>query len=103
MLIGPVGVSYPFGADFVPTVTPISDYYGMQLLEGHTLTIETSTPADGPGDFVNKLDPTINVYDGGHNLVASDDNSAADGRNALLVLDLPAGDYFIEVVGRAAR
>ena len=100
VLVGPVGISYPHGGDFVPTVPPSTDYYEINLLSDEIVTIETSTPADGSGEFVNDLDPIVRVYDGVGNLLYEDDNSAADQRNALLAdIDLPAGTYFIEVVG----
>ena len=74
------------------------DFYKITVDGSSPLVIETSTPAGGSGEFVNELDPIVRVYDAARHLVASDDNGA-DGRNALLVLDLSAGDYFIEVVG----
>ncbi len=76
------------------------DTYAVTLAEGATLTLQTQTPAGGPGEFVNTLNPRVRVFDAAGNLVAEDDDSAADGRNALLSFPVPeggAGTYFIEV------
>ncbi len=76
------------------------DFFEITLSLGTPLEVETFTPADGSGEFVNLLDPLIRLYDAAGNLVASDDNSAADGRNAKLSYQVPpgaAGTYFIEV------
>ncbi|MGL4422426.1 MAG: M36 family metallopeptidase, partial [Gemmataceae bacterium] len=51
---------------------------------GSTLQVVTSTPGSGPGEFVNTLNPNIELYDSAGTLVASDDNSDPDGRNAIL-------------------
>ena len=78
-----------------------------------------STPADGPGEFVNTLDPLIRVYDAAAAWWHSDDNSAPDGRNAQLELPGPrrrrghllhrgaspagtSGEYSVSIVGPQA-
>lgn len=74
------------------------DYYGYRLEAGDQLRVETRTPAGGPNHFVNALDPAIEVYNPGGSLVASDDNSAPDGRNALLTcVAADAGTYKVRV------
>jgi hypothetical protein len=76
------------------------DVYEVSAAAGQTLTITTATPFPGPGQFVNTLDPMINLYAPNGSLVASDDNSAADGRNTQLSYVVPAGAgglYFIQV------
>jgi hypothetical protein len=76
------------------------DVYEVSATGGQTLSIVTSTPFAGSGEYVNTLDPMINLYDPNGNLVASDDNSAPDGRNAQLAYEVPAGGdglYFIQV------
>ena len=69
------------------------------------LTISTTTPGDEVGEFNNGLDPIVELYyaDGAapEVLIASDDNSASDGRNALLTYTVPsdaAGIYRSAVV-----
>jgi hypothetical protein len=77
-----------------------SDVYQVEVGAGQTIDIETATPADGPDEFGNLLDPLIRLYDAAGNLVASDDNSATDGRNAKLSYTIPAGaegTYFVEI------
>lgn len=61
-----------------------ADYYSVQLTAGQTRFMTTSTPGDGSGEFTNTLNPKIEIYDPSGALIASDDNSAADGRNAIL-------------------
>ncbi len=58
------------------------DWYSVTLGTGETtLQIESATPADGPGEFVNTLDPSIELYDStGTTLIASG-SPLADGRN----------------------
>jgi methionine-rich copper-binding protein CopC len=76
-----------------------NDIYKVLANAGDTLSISTSTPFPGAGQFSNTFDPAVNVYDSTGTLLASDDNSAADGRNAQLSFAVPAdGAYFIEVV-----
>jgi hypothetical protein len=78
-----------------------TDYYSISAKVANVLTISTSTPADGPGQFVNTFDPKINLYNSAGVLVASDDNSAPDGRNAQLTFKVPsggAGTYYVQVL-----
>ncbi|KKN76798.1 hypothetical protein LCGC14_0366650 [marine sediment metagenome] len=78
------------------------DEYSIPVQAGDTLTITTSTPADGAGEPINNLDAAIELYDPLGNLVASDDNSAPDGRNALLThLATASGDYVINIYNAA--
>jgi subtilase family serine protease len=62
----------------------VADYFHVQVQAGDTLTIGTATPGDGAGEFVNLLDPLVELYDPSGELVEMDDNGAADGRNAQL-------------------
>jgi hypothetical protein len=78
--------------------TPDDDYYSIPLSAGQTIGLRTSTPGDGSGQFVNTLDPALDVYDPNGNLVATNDNGAPDGRNAMLSYTAPtAGTYSIRV------
>ncbi len=98
--VGPVGVPYPRGGDFFPLVTSSRDVFQFEVASAQTVIIETTTPAGGPGEFVNELDPVVRVYDAGGNLVVENDNGAADMRNAWITLEgLSAGTYFIDVTG----
>lgn len=79
---------------------PNSDFYEVVLGEGQPLQVETGVPAAGMGAYDNQLDPVIRIYNESGDLVAEDDNSASDGRNARLVYNVPAGGagtYFIEI------
>ncbi len=40
-----------------------SDYYLIHADAGHGIQLATSTPSDGSGEFVNLLDPKIELYD----------------------------------------
>ena len=60
------------------------DYYQFEVQVADSLTLVTSTPGDGPGEFINQLDPFLELYDPSGLLVGSNHDGAADGRNALL-------------------
>ena len=64
----------------VSSVSNDSDYYGVSVNPGSTLVVATSTPADGPGEFVNNLNPKIELYNPSGTLVASG-TVGPDGRN----------------------
>lgn len=74
-----------------------ADRYSFNLAAGETITWTTTTPDFG---FNSNLDPKIELYDPSSVLVASDDNGAPDGRNALLSYTAPsAGTYSLRVLG----
>jgi hypothetical protein len=77
-----------------------SDFYRVFVSAGQELQLQTFTPAGQAGEFVNNLDPALRLYNAQGALVASDDNSAGDGRNAKLSYVVPgpmARTYFVEV------
>jgi len=79
------------------------DYYRVSVNAGDGLTISTSTPADGPYQFTNLLDPKLELYGPSGELLASNDNSAADGRNALLLhMATATGLYTIRAFAAAS-
>lgn len=61
-----------------------SDYYQIEVNAGDNLTITTATPAGGTGEFINDVDPKIELFDPDGTLVGSADNEAGDGRNVML-------------------
>lgn len=74
------------------------DWYRFEASAGDLLELGTQTPAGGPGEFVNDLDPILELYDAAGNLLASNDNSAADGRNARITYAaLASGTYYVRV------
>src|SRR5262245_11173650 len=76
------------------------DWYSITVIDGH-LQFETSTPADGPGEFVNRLDPHIELFDStGATLIATGE-PLEDGRNeSINVSGLPApATYLVRVTG----
>ena len=80
------------------------DFFIFQANAGDSLVLATTTPGDGPGEPLNTLDPIIELYDSAGILVASDDNGAADGHNALVEYAVPAGGTGIyRVAVRSAR
>jgi hypothetical protein len=77
---------------------PVDDWYSVTVISGR-LQFETSTPADGPGEFVNTLDPHIELFDStGATLIATG-APLEDGRNESINLSgLPApATYLIRV------
>ncbi|MCC6473479.1 MAG: Ig-like domain-containing protein, partial [Burkholderiales bacterium] len=80
------------------------DSYTFQAVAGQPLDIRTFTPGDGPGEPLNTLDPRIELYgpEGEAGAIYSDDNGAADGRNARLALAAPAtGTYEVRIIAAA--
>jgi len=76
------------------------DWYQLSLTAGDSITLTTSTPGGGPGQFVNNLDPRIELYSPSNVLIGSDDNSAADGKNAILSKSASVtGNYRVRVIG----
>ena len=94
-----------------------ADYLRIEVASGDEIIIRTHTPGDGSGEPLNDLDPAIELYDDTGALVATSDNEAVDGRNALLthtavsggtyrilvrgseVGNRAGGDYILEVQG----
>jgi hypothetical protein len=86
------------GKSTLITPQPPDDWYSVTVIDGR-LKFETSTPADGPGEFVNTLDPHIELYDStGATLIATGE-PLEDGRNeSINVSGLPApATYLIRV------
>ena len=52
------------------------DFYRVTVDSQRTLEVQTSTPADQAGEFINLLDPMVRVYNSAGVLVASNDNGA---------------------------
>ncbi|HKF42486.1 MAG TPA: PPC domain-containing protein [Thermoanaerobaculia bacterium] len=79
--------------------SPDADYYAFGVNAGDNLVISTATPADGSGQFVNTLNPHIQLYDKDGNLVASG-TVMADGRNEQInYTALSTGAYRVEING----
>jgi hypothetical protein len=71
------------------------DFFQVNAAEGQTLLVRTTTP----GGSANTLDPAIRVYGPDGTLVAADDNSGGDLRNAQLSYLVPvSGIHFVEVL-----
>ncbi len=77
-----------------------SDLFSFPVAVGGTITIRTSTFADGPGEFVNTLDPSLQLYDPAGNLVASG-SALADGRNEQIVYTAATGGTFYVAISAA--
>jgi hypothetical protein len=77
----------------------LADVYKINVPAGGTITAQTLTPADGGGQFVNTLDPRLRILDSTGVAVASDENGAADGRNAVVSYNNSgaAAVFYIEV------
>ncbi len=79
------------------------DDYSISLTAGTPLALLTSTPGDGNGEPLNTLDPRLRLLGPTGAQVAIDDNSAPDGRNALLTYTpTVSGTYYIEVSSTTA-
>jgi len=76
------------------------DWYQFLVDAGDTITLQTYTPGDGPLEFVNLLDPRIELYGPSGMSLLSDDNSAGDDHNARIVhVASESGSYRVRVTG----
>src|SRR5262249_49415417 len=80
-----------------------ADWYSVNVTSpGSGLRFSTSTPADGPGQFVNTLNPHIELYDPSNTLVATG-VVQADGRNEVIqYTPLVAGNYRVRVTAEGS-
>jgi methionine-rich copper-binding protein CopC len=77
-----------------------TDYYYVNANAGDKLHFATTTPAGGPGEFINNFYPELLLYDNNGNLVAIANGNASDGRNSVIDFTVPdggAGKWTIEV------
>src|SRR5262249_23929782 len=75
------------------------DWYGFAVNAGDSLSLQSKTPADGPGQFVNTLNPKLELYDPSGVLVASG-VVLGDGRNESISYSaLATGLYRLRVLG----
>jgi hypothetical protein len=74
------------------------DWYSVSVPNaGEQLRFETRTPSDGAGEFVNALNPRIELYRPDGVLIASG-IALADGRNELIQINAPvAGTYHVRI------
>lgn len=78
-----------------------SDIYAISAQQGQLVIVSTETPFDNAnGSPVNSLDPELQaIHFNGVNIMASDQNSAPDGKNAYLSFIAPATQtYYIKVI-----
>jgi methionine-rich copper-binding protein CopC len=80
-----------------------TDYYQFNVNAGDNLVITTTTPGGTSGNglqFINDLQPTINLYNAAGNLVATATGNAADGRNDVIDWTaLTTGSYRVQILG----
>lgn len=77
------------------------DSYQIEVNEGDVLSISTATPGDGSNAPANTLDPSLELVDASGNVVATDSDSAADGRNAQLThTATSSGTYTLRVIAQ---
>lgn len=75
------------------------DFYALSLAAGERVRLTTTTPAGGPGEFVNPLNPRIELLDAAGTVVATG-TALLDGRNETLAFTAPAaGTYRVRVFG----
>ena len=75
------------------------DEYLLQVSAGDVLRLSTTTPFDGAAQPNGLLDARLELLDAAGTLVASNEDGAADGRNALLdYTALAGGSYKVRVL-----
>src|SRR5262249_29935748 len=95
-------VALPFVIHNLPPATGAAagpgDWYGFAVNAGDSLSLQSKTPADGPGQFVNTLNPKLELYDPSGVLVASG-VVLGDGRNESISYSaLATGLYRLRVL-----
>ncbi|MFV2070718.1 MAG: pre-peptidase C-terminal domain-containing protein, partial [Pirellulales bacterium] len=101
------GVSVEEGSQIVNFALADTDVYSFEASAGDVLSISTSLPADGLGQFVNELDVAIELFDPNGQLVASDASgslthpAALGGTYSVRILaeNDTAGEYVLGVTG----
>ena len=88
----------------VELVIATTDNYQFSANEGDVLSIVTTTPGDGPGEPLNSLDPSIELFfDSGSGPVSvATGVVAGDGRNEHIDYTVPSGavgTYFLTFNG----
>jgi hypothetical protein len=74
-----------------------NDWYTINVAAGNSLFLQSSTPSDEGGQFINTASLEIELYDTFGNLVAIG-TKLADGRNEALFFNAPVtGHYFVHV------
>lgn len=78
--------------------TSDSDWYSIDVTQpNNRLRIQSGTPSDGAGEFLNSLDPVLELYAPNNTLLASG-LALSDGRNESISVMLPSvGTYRIRV------
>ncbi len=77
-----------------------SDYFSVFVSDGDELTVETVTPFNGPKDLINELDPKLELYAPDGQLVAADDDSAANGNAILNHTAAQTGEYRVRLIAQ---
>ena len=86
--------------DGLGTATDDVDYYSVNANAGDKLTITTTTPGGGAGEFGNTFYPAISLYNSSGKLIAYAEGNTGNSRNAKITYKVPAGaagTYYIEV------
>ncbi len=74
-----------------------NNWYSVDVQSGQALSLQTSTPSDQGGQFINTASLEIELYDTFGNLVAVG-TKLADGRNEALFYNAPVtGQYFVHL------
>jgi len=76
------------------TLYESDDYYSFSLAKDETVVLSTTTPDDATAQGINPLDPAIELYDPVGAVVATDFNSALDGKNTLLTYTAATAGVF---------
>ena len=76
---------------------PADDWYSISSNGSDPIVLETSTPADGPLEPVNTLNPHIELYNATGNSLLASGGVLGDGRNESISSAQPAGTYRVRV------
>ena len=89
--------------EFAVAPLPDEDWYQFAANQGDNLTVRTYTPFAGPNQIENVLDPVIELYAPDGSFITSDDDSAGDNLNALILhTAAQTGNYRVQILGANA-
>lgn len=96
--------NFRIGLDNLQIYDERPDFYRFHVEAGDHLMLQTSTPAGGPNEFENLLDPVLTLFNADGVQVASDDNGGVDFRNAAINYVVPfdqGGIYTVSVTAES--
>ena len=87
------------GVAIQPVGSGVDDHYLVNVVEGDELTVQTWTPAQGPGQFANALDPAVELFGPGSQFITLAENP---GDEQFVHVAADTGTYRVCVTGQGS-